>query len=156
MIFFKKFLFNRVFICYLTIAFLTVSFASSASAMFIPSPCEGDSTSHRETDLQKIQKLLESKLIEHKLSKLGLTKDEIQERLHQLDNEQLHLIAIQIHTLEPGGDIDPSTVDGLVYLVIIGIALVVALLVPIISWFHHALTTEPDDSPASPLGHPTY
>ncbi len=101
---FKRFLFNRVFICYLTVAFSILSFASSAPAMFIPSPYEGNGTSHRETDLQKIQKLLESKLVQHKLSKLGLTKDEIQERLHQLDNEQLHLIASQIHTLESGGN----------------------------------------------------
>jgi len=71
--------------------------------MFIPSPYEGNGTSHREMDVENIQRLLESKLVQHKLSKLGLTKDEIQERLHQLDNEQLHLIASQIHTLESGG-----------------------------------------------------
>ena len=104
MIFFKKFLFNRVFICYLTIAFLTLSFASSASAMFIPSPCEGDSTSHRETDLQKIQKLLESKLIEHKLSQFGLTKQEIEARLRQLNDEQIHQVASQIHAVNRGAD----------------------------------------------------
>jgi hypothetical protein len=107
MIFFKKFLFNRVFICYLTIAFLTLSFASSASAMFIPSPCEGDSTSHRETDLQKIQKLLESKLIEHKLSQFGLTMQEIEARLLQLDDEQIHQVASQINAMNRGAQAEP-------------------------------------------------
>ena len=104
MIFVKRFFFNRVFVSYLTMAFSILSFASSAPAMFIPSPYEENGTTHRDADLQRIQKLLESKLVQHKLSKLGLTKDEIEERLHQLDDEQLHQIANQIHTLEPGGN----------------------------------------------------
>jgi hypothetical protein len=123
MIFSKGFFFNRTFICYLTVAFSVLSFASSAPAMFIPSPCEGDSTSHRETDLQKIQKLLESKLIEHKLSQFGLTREEIQARLHQLDDEQIHQIASQIHTLEPGG----NGAEVLLILLLLGIAVFVIL-----------------------------
>jgi len=104
MIFFKRFFFNKVFICYLTLAFSILSFASSAPAMFIPSSHEGNGVGHREADLQKIQKLLESRLIQHKLSQFGLTREEIEERLCQLDDEQLHQIASQIHTLEPGGN----------------------------------------------------
>ena len=104
MFFFKRYFCNRVFICYLTVAFSILSFASSAPAMFIPSSHEGNGTSHREADLQKIQKLLESKLIQHKLSQFGLTREEIEERLFQLDDEQIHQIASQIHALEPGGN----------------------------------------------------
>jgi len=103
MIFFKRFFSNRVFICYLTVAFSVLSSASSAPAMFIPSPYEGNGVNHRETDIQEIQKLLESKLIQHKLSQFGLTKEEIEARLHQLNDEQMHQIASQIHGLEPGG-----------------------------------------------------
>jgi hypothetical protein len=33
-----------------------------------------------------------------------LTKEEIEARLHQLDDEQIHQIASQIHGLEPGGN----------------------------------------------------
>jgi hypothetical protein len=44
------------------------------------------------------------KLIQHKLSQFGLTKEEIEARLHQLDDEQIHQIASQIHGLEPGGN----------------------------------------------------
>ena len=128
MIFFKRFLFNRVFICFLTATFSILSFASSAPAMFIPSPYEENGTSHRDTDLQRIQKLLESKLVQYKLSKLGLTKDEIQERLHQLDNEQLHLIASQIHTLESGG-YEPETYgEAIAYLFLLILAPLLILL----------------------------
>jgi hypothetical protein len=104
MFFFKRYFCNRVFICYLTVAFSILSFASSAPAMFIPSSHEGNGTSHREADLQKIQKLLESKLIQHRLSQFGLTSEEIEARLFQLDDEQIHQIASQIHALEPGGN----------------------------------------------------
>jgi uncharacterized ion transporter superfamily protein YfcC len=54
--------------------------------------------------LQTIQKFLESKLVQHKLSELGFTTDEIQARLHQLDDEQIHQVAGQINALESGGD----------------------------------------------------
>ena len=125
MIFVKRFFFNRVFVSYLTMAFSILSFASSAPAMFIPSPYEENGTSHRDADLQRIQKLLESKLVQHKLSKLGLTKDEIEERLHQLDDEQLHQIANQIHTLEPGGN--GAVVVLILLLLGIGVFLVLEL-----------------------------
>ena len=118
MIFVKRFFFNRVFVCYLTVAFSILSFASSAPAMFIPFLCEGNGTSHREMDLQKIQKFLESKLVQHKLSQLGFTTDEIEARLHQLDDEQIHQIAGQIHALEPGGD--AAWIIVLVLLALIG------------------------------------
>ncbi|UCD72153.1 MAG: PA2779 family protein [Syntrophobacterales bacterium] len=117
MIFFKRFIFNRVFICYLTLAFSILSFASSAQAMFIPSPCEGNGISNRETDLHKIQKLLEIKLIQHKLSLLGLTKEEIEARLHQLDHEQIHQIASQINALESGG----NSAEIIIILILLGI-----------------------------------
>jgi hypothetical protein len=125
MIFVKRFFLNRVFVSYLTMAFSILSFASSAPAMFIPSPYEGNGTNHRDADLQRIQKLLESKLVQHKLSKLGLTKDEIEARLHQLDDEQLHQIASQIHTLEPGGN--GAVVVLILLLLGIGVFLVLEL-----------------------------
>jgi hypothetical protein len=123
MIFFKRFFSNRVFICYLTVAFSVLSSASSAPAMFIPSPYEGNGANHRETDIQKIQKLLESKLIQHKLTQCGLTREEIETRLHQLDDEQIHQIASQIHTLEPGG----NGAEVLLILLLLGIAVFVIL-----------------------------
>jgi len=123
MILFKRCFLNRVFVCYLTVAFSILSSVSSAPAMFIPSLSEGDGTIHREMDLQKIQKLLESKLVRHKLSQLGLTKEEIEARLHQLDDEQIHQIASQIHTLEPGG----NGAEVLLILLLLGIAVFVIL-----------------------------
>ena len=117
MIFFKRFCLNRIFVSYLTVAFSILSFASSAPAMFIPSPYQGSGTSHRDADLQKIQKLLESKVIQHKLSQLGLTGEEIEGRLHQLDDEQIHQIASQINAVEPGGNGEVVVIIVLVVLI---------------------------------------
>jgi hypothetical protein len=123
MILLKRYFLNRVFVCYLTVVFSILSFASSAPAMFIPSPHEGNGAGHREADLQKIQKLLESKLIQHKLSQFGLTREEIEARLCQLDDEQLHQIASQIHTLEPGG----NGAEVLLVLLLVGIFVFIIL-----------------------------
>jgi hypothetical protein len=125
MIFVKRFFVNRVFVCYLIVAFSILSFASSAPAMFIPSPSEGNGTSHREVDLQKIQEFLELKLVQHKLSQLGFTTDEIQARLHQLDDEQIHQIAGQIQALEAGGD--GATAAWIIALVLLGIVVFLIL-----------------------------
>jgi hypothetical protein len=116
MFFFKRFFFNRVFVCYLTVAFSLLSFASSAPAMFIPSPYEGNGTGHRVADLEKIQKFLESKLVQHKLSQLGLSGEQIEERLHQLDDQQIHQFASQIDALEAGGD---STAAWVIVLILL-------------------------------------
>ena len=134
MIFFKRFFFNRIFVSYLTVAFSILSFASSAPAMFIPSPYEGSGASDREPDLQKIQNLLESKLIQHKLSKLGLTKEEIEARLDQLDDEQIHQIASQINALEPGGN-GATVVIIIVLLALIGfLILEIAGVIDVLKW----------------------
>jgi hypothetical protein len=134
MILVKRFFFNRVFVSYLTVAFSILSFASSAPAMFIPSPYEGNGTSHREADLERIQKLLESKLVQHKLSQLGLTKEETEARLHQLDDEQIHQIASQIHALEPGGNGATAAIIIVLVLIIGFLILEIAGVIDVLKW----------------------
>ena len=124
MILFKRFCFNRPFVCFLTVAFSILSFASSTPAMFIPSPYEGNGTGHREVDLEKIQKFLESKLVQHKLSQLGLSREQIEERLHQLDDQQIHQIASQIDSLEAGGD---SAAVWIIVLILLGVIVFLVL-----------------------------
>jgi hypothetical protein len=103
--------------------------------MFIPSPYEGNGTGHREADLEKIQKFLESKLVQHKLSQLGLSREQIEERLHQLDNEQIHQIASQIDSLEAGGDSAVAWIIALVLLaVIVFLVLELTGVIDVLKW----------------------
>ena len=105
-------------IFYLVLCSLLLGFFTSDSmAILIPSVlpgAQGSSVTHRQSELERIQVLLESKLISQRLSDLGLTADEIQARLAQLTDDQIHQIAQRLDTLLIGGD---------------GLGIVIALLV---------------------------
>ena len=76
----------------------------------------------RAADLQQIQKVLELKMVRERLEKLGFSQEEIQARLSQIDNQQIHQLALKLDELRAGG-------DGLG--VVIGI-LIIAILVVIL------------------------
>jgi len=69
---------------------------------------------YRLEDLQRVQRVLESKMVQQRLEDVGLTADEIQGRLARLSDAQLHQMANQLDALMPGGD---------------GLGIVIALLV---------------------------
>ncbi|MCS7171040.1 MAG: PA2779 family protein [Aquificaceae bacterium] len=75
--------------------------------------------SKREEELAKIQRALESKELQEKLKAYGLTKEEVEKRLSELSDEQVHLLAKASDKVLAGGDL------GLV----IGVLLVAILLV---------------------------
>ena len=57
----------------------------------------------READINKIQRVLESKMVSQRLSELGLSMDEINLKLHQLNDADVHQFASQLDNLMPGG-----------------------------------------------------
>jgi hypothetical protein len=92
---------------------------SEGMAMLIPPEAATAESTMRDADLQQIQKKLESKLVAQRLSDVGLTPLEVQERLASLTDEQLHQVAQNLDGLQPGGAL-------ILILAIIG-AVVVAL-----------------------------
>jgi hypothetical protein len=89
----------------------------AAIAMVAPalSPvAESPSGSHRLEDLQKIQRVLESKVVRQRLIDLGLTPEEVNAKLVGLSDEQFHQFATMIDAIIPAGD---------------GLGIVIALLV---------------------------
>jgi len=70
------------------------------------SPLEGITHSpfDRDSDFQKIQKVLESKMIRERLGQLGFTEEWIQNRLNQLSDKQIHQLALKLDELSVGGD----------------------------------------------------
>ena len=80
----------------------------------LPTAAEASSDSQRIADLQKIQSVLESKVVRQRLADLGLTAEEIDTRLSQLSNGQLHQLAMQVDAMIPAGN---------------GLGIVIALLV---------------------------
>jgi hypothetical protein len=68
----------------------------------------------RQQDLATLQRALESKLVQERLKAMGYSDKEINSRLDQLSDQDLHSFATQIDTLTVAGD---------------GLGLVIALLV---------------------------
>jgi hypothetical protein len=76
----------------------------------------------RAQDLEKVQKVLEAKVVKQRLEDLGLSAEEAGAKLDRLSDAQLHQLAMQIDSLLPGGT------DGTVW-TIVGILLIVVLVI---------------------------
>lgn len=82
-------------------------FPPETRAMLAPPTLAGGenlSGEARLADLQKVQTVLESKMVRQRLGEIGLTAEEIDARLAKLSDAQLHDLATQLESLTPGGD----------------------------------------------------
>ena len=105
--------------------YLTFFLTSPTLAGMVGSLASPDlqSSEIRAEDINKIQVALENELVRAKLSAYGLTTDEVNQKLDQMTDEQIHLLAQASDDLLAGGN-----GVGLV----IGILVVVLLVVLII------------------------
>ena len=97
------------------------------SGMAMVAPADETVTSEsvsesRRGDLRTLQRVLENKVVHQRLQDLGFTDEQINSRVNQLSDAQLHQVASQINTLFPGGQ------DGTVW-TIVGILLIVVLVI---------------------------
>jgi hypothetical protein len=85
------------------------------------SPSEGITLApiDRPSDLQKIQKVLESKMVRERLQQLGFHEEGVQKRLHQLTDEQIHQLALNLDELNVGGDAEVVIVAFLVAILVV-------------------------------------
>jgi hypothetical protein len=98
-----------------------ISLVPRVEAAFIPSSDSRDGLM-RNHDIQTIQKALESKIVKQRLQDLGFSEEEIQERLNQLSDEEVHSLAMQIDSLSQGG------ILGVVIAVLIIVVLVLVIM----------------------------
>lgn len=89
---------------YLVVAMFVIGITPRVYAGFSPSEVVGLSQVDRGSDLEKIQNVIEIKMIGERLKQLGLTPEEIQKRLSQLSDQQIHQLALQLDQLRVGGD----------------------------------------------------
>lgn len=89
---------------YLVVAMFVIGITPRVYAGFSPSEVVGLSQVDRGSDLEKIQNVIETKMIGERLKQLGLTPEEIQKRLSQLSDQQIHQLALQLDQLRVGGD----------------------------------------------------
>ncbi|NIO05808.1 MAG: PA2779 family protein [Proteobacteria bacterium] len=110
--------------CYLVVAIIVMGMIPRVYAGFSPSEVIALSELDRSADLEKIQKILEIRMVRERLDQLGFSQDEIQKRLGQLTDEQIHQLALQIDELRAGGNGE----------VVIIIVLVIALIIVLFLW----------------------
>jgi hypothetical protein len=87
---------------YLVVAMFIIGITPKADAGLSPSEIITLQQVDRTADLQKIQKVIEVKAVNERLRQLGLTPDEIQKRLTQLSDQQLHKAALQLDNITVG------------------------------------------------------
>ncbi len=110
--------------CYLIVAIFVMGIVPRVYAGFSPSEVVALSQFDRSTDLERVQKILETKMIRERLEQLGFSQKEIQRRLAQLSDQQIHQLALMLDELKVGGDSEA----------IIIFLLVVALIVVLVLW----------------------
>jgi Family of unknown function (DUF6627) len=109
---------------YLVVAMFVIGITPRVYAGFSPSEGIRLSPGERTSDLQKIQKFLEMKLVRERLGELGLSADEIQARMSQFSDPQIHQLALQLDDLKVAGD----DFLGIIILLLV-IAILVVLLI---------------------------
>ncbi len=113
--------------CYLAVALFVIGVADKVFAGYSPSEVITSASFDRAADIAKIQAMLETKMVGERLVQLGYTKDEIQSKLGQLSDQQLHKVALKIDDLKAGGDGAGVVIAVLLIAIIV---LVVLYLVP--------------------------
>lgn len=108
--------------CYLVLAMFVIGITPRVYAGFSPSEAISILTDDRSADLGKIRKVLEMKMVQERLKEFGFTPDEIEKKLSQLSDSQIHQLALNLDELKVGGS---AWVWVLVIVILIAIGVVV-------------------------------
>ncbi len=95
---------KKALACYLAIALFILGMVPPVEAAFSPSEVITFGSAARAGDMEKLQTLLENKMIRQRLHDLGYSTEEITSRITQLTDEQVHAIAQKLDDLRVGGD----------------------------------------------------
>ena len=112
---------------YLVVAMFVIGITPRVYAGFSPSEVINLSPAERSADLKKVQKFLEMKMVRERLKELGLTREEIQSRMDQINDQQLHQLALKLDDLTVAGDEGLGILIGLLVIAILVVILVLLL-----------------------------
>ena len=97
--------------------------APKCFAGFSPSAVIALSPGERAQDLQQVQKFLEIKMVRERLKELGFTPEEIQLRLNQFSDQQIHQLAVHLEEMKLAGD------GGEIVIILLLIAILIVLII---------------------------
>lgn len=121
MLAFKEGILARRITIMLIILMSLLSLVPRVEAAFISSG-ESQNELMRDQDMQIIKKALENKVITQRLQDLGFSDQEIQDRMDQLSDQEVHNLATQIDSVSQGG------ILGVIIAVLVIVLLVVVIL----------------------------
>jgi len=113
---------TKVISCYLVVAMFVLGITPRVYAGFSPSEAVSILNFDRSSDLDKVRKVLEMKMVRERLKNFGFTPNEIEKKLSQLDDQQIHQLALNLDELKVGG-------DGWVWVVVLLILIAVGVVV---------------------------
>jgi hypothetical protein len=108
---------------YLVVAMFVIGVTPRVYAGFAPSEGLALAPGERTADLGRIQKFVEMKMVRERLKDLGFTSEEIQGKLKDLNDQQLHQVAVKMDEFKVAGD-----GAGIVVSLIIIVLLVVVII----------------------------
>ena len=108
---------------YLVIAMFIIGIAPRVDAGLVESEITPLMQVDRTTELEKIQNFLETKAVSKRLEQFGYSQEEVQNRLTQLSDQQIHQIATKLDDLKIGGD-----GAGVVIAILVVVILVIVIL----------------------------
>ena len=105
---------------YLAAVMFVLAITPRVEAGFAPSEMVSISQNDRAADVQKIRNALEIKAVSKRLKQFGLSKEEIQQRIAQLNDQQIHQLATHLDDLKAGqGDALGITIAVLVIAILV-------------------------------------
>ncbi len=117
----RKLMKIQLWISVVTVVLAISIIAAPAEAMFVPSAPQSQMTPlfDRAADMAKIQKVLESKILQQRLIDYGLSPEDALAKINVLSDEQVHQLATNIDALQAGGMGTSSIIIILLLIVII-------------------------------------
>jgi hypothetical protein len=109
---------------YLVAALFVIGITPRVYAGFAPSEGFALTSGERASNLDKVQKFLEMKMVRERLKDLGFTPEEIQGKLNDLNDQQLHQVAMKMDDLKVGGDSGLGIVIAILVIVILVIIII--------------------------------
>lgn len=99
---FKNAVLTRRIVMLLIVLMGIFSVVPRLEASFVPSD-ESFASNARQKDMAMVQKVLEQKVVKERLKALGYTEEEINSRLDQLSDDEIHQFSTQLDSLTSGG-----------------------------------------------------
>lgn len=99
--------------------FLAVSPASASLMGSKLSDNQFETQNIKDLEIDKIQRALENQVVKEKLKAYGLTDEEVKEKLSQMSDQQIHMLAQASDRVLAGGDAVGAVIGVLVIVLLI-------------------------------------